>query len=288
MGKNIQNDRAAGLPYLKPGSLRNRMKNKVSRRTGYGGLLRCRTLLAFCLLAFLTLPGRVDCKAEKPPFMPGEKLVFEVKWLLIPAGEAVLRVLPVEKRGTVDCYHFVLNARTYSYIDPIFKVDDLIEGYADTGMQRSYFYSKQNRGTRKRQITVTFDWSAGEARYSSSGGKRKPISIPPGSFDPLSVFYSFRFYELRENLVIKAAVTDGKKSVIGHARVIRRETIQVAAGTYDTYLVEPDLEHIGGVFEKSPGAKLKIWVTADHRRMPVRVESKVIVGSFVAELISAE
>lgn len=262
--------------------------HQVSRRTGNRGLLRSLKLLAFCLLTVLTLPGRGDCKAAKPPFIPGEKLVFQVKWLLIPAGEAILRVLPVEKKNATDCYHFVLNARTYSYLDPIFKVDDLVEGYADTGMQRSYFYSKQNRGTRKRQITVTFDWTARKAQYSSSGGKRKPIGIQPGSFDPLSVFYAFRFHELRRNLVIEVAVTDGKKCVKGKARVIRRESIEVAAGTYDTYLVEPDLEHIGGVFEKSPNAKLKIWVTADHRRMPVRVESKVIVGSFVAELISAE
>jgi len=52
--------------------------------------------------------------------------------------------------------------------------------------------------------------------------------------------------------------------------------------------VEPDLQHIGGVFEKSKDAKLKIWVTADKRRIPVKVKSKVRVGSFVAELISAE
>jgi len=69
---------------------------------------------------------------------------------------------------------------------------------------------------------------------------------------------------------------------------VKREKIKVASGTYDTFLVEPDLQHIGGVFEKSKDAKLKIWVTADKRRIPVKIKSKVIVGSFVAELISAE
>ena len=57
---------------------------------------------------------------------------------------------------------------------------------------------------------------------------------------------------------------------------------------YDTYLVIPDLEHVGGVFEKSREAKVRIWVTADERRIPVRFESEVIVGSFIAELIAFE
>ena len=57
---------------------------------------------------------------------------------------------------------------------------------------------------------------------------------------------------------------------------------------YNAFLIEPDLKDVGGVFEKSKDAKIKIWVTADHRRIPVRFESKVVVGSFVAELVAAE
>jgi hypothetical protein len=52
--------------------------------------------------------------------------------------------------------------------------------------------------------------------------------------------------------------------------------------------VEPQLKHIGGVFKKSKDARLQIWVTTDKRHLPVRIKSKVIVGSFVAELVSFE
>jgi len=30
-----------------------------------------------------------------------------------------------------------------------------------------------------------------------------------------------------------------------------------------------------------------LWVTADKRRIPVKIKSKVVVGSFVGELVSA-
>jgi hypothetical protein len=43
---------------------------------------------------------------------------------------------------------------------------------------------------------------------------------------------------------------------------------------------------VGGVFEKSPDAKLQLWVSADYRRLPVKLKSKVIVGSFTGELQS--
>ena len=62
----------------------------------------------------------------------------------------------------------------------------------------------------------------------------------------------------------------------------------MASGLYDTYLVEPDLKQVGGVFKKKRDAKLQIWVSADKWRIPVRVKSQVAVGSFVAELISFE
>jgi len=83
-------------------------------------------------------------------------------------------------------------------------------------------------------------------------------------------------------------VTDGKKCVTGRAVVLDREQVEVAGTVYDTFKVTPELAHIGGVFEKSPKAKIHVWVTADHRRLPVKVASAVIVGRFTAELVAAE
>jgi hypothetical protein len=42
------------------------------------------------------------------------------------------------------------------------------------------------------------------------------------------------------------------------------------------------------VFKKSRNASLRIWVSADEKHIPVRISSKVVVGSFTAELIAPE
>ncbi len=92
----------------------------------------------------------------------------------------------------------------------------------------------------------------------------------------------------KEKFILQRPVTDGKKSVIGSGKVIKRETIKLKNGKYDTYLLEPDLKNLSGVFRKSKNATIKIWMTADKRKIPVKIKSKVVVGSFVGELVATE
>ena len=226
---------------------------------------------------------------QNSPFYPGEKLTYQLRWNFIPAGEASLEVHPITTINGVKAYHFVLTAKSNSFIDVFYKVRDRIDAYSDLDMTHSILYrKKQKEGGTKRNVVIDFDWDKKEAQYSNYKKKRKPISILPGSFDPLSVYYYTRYIDLGKNREIKRAVTDGKKCVIGIAKVIKREKIKIKIGTYDTYLLEPDLKHLRGVFEKSKNAKIKIWVSADKSQIPVKIKSKVIVGSFIGELISAK
>ena len=72
------------------------------------------------------------------------------------------------------------------------------------------------------------------------------------------------------------------------AEMIKREVIMLNGKSYDTFLFQPDLKHVEGVFSKSKDAKIYIWVTADERRIPLKIKSKIVVGSFTGELVSAE
>jgi len=245
-------------------------------------------LSIFLLTLLFLFISFAPCSSQEKriPFAPGEKLFFEVRWLFVPAAEGVLEILPMTTMDGAACYHFSMTSRTYEFVDIFYKVRDRIEGFTDEGMTHSLLYRKTQDGKRKRRVSVTFDWDKLQARYSNYDKKEEPVSILPGSFDPLSVFYAFRLFHLQEGQELNAPVTDGKKCILGKAKVIKREKIRVKDTGYDTFLVEPDLEQLGGVFEKSKDAKLQIWVTADGASIPVRVKSEVLVGSFVAELVS--
>lgn len=224
-----------------------------------------------------------------PPFTPGEKLVFELKWTLVSAGKATLEVLPMIRFKQSNAYHFRLTARTNKILDRLYKVRDRIDAYTDTQVARTlYFAQKQRERNYRKLASVNFFWDRSEAQYHDllKEKKRKPVPLMPGALDPLAVFYHARCLPLKEGMVMERPVTDGKKCVIGKATIIRRESVTVKAGTFDTFLMIPELKHIGGVFKKSENAKIEIWVTADRRKMPVKLRSEVAVGRFTAELIS--
>lgn len=245
-------------------------------------------LVFFSVLCF---NDNIEAGEKDIPFSPGEKLTFELRWGFIPAGEAVLHVLPFEKinGNGVDAYHFVITIRSNSFVDIFYKVRDRVDAYTDREITHSLLYKKnQQEGKSVRNVVVTFDWEKNEAQYSNFGEKLKPVSIKPGSFDPFSIMYYARLFDPEKNPIIKRPVTDGKKCVIGIGKVIKRETIKIGSRTYDTYLIEPELKHIGGVFRKSKNAKIVMWLTADNRRIPVKLKSKVVVGSFTGELVSIQ
>ena len=265
------------------------------------------TLILSVIITLMITTTHLQAAGSHRAFSPGEKLKFRLRWGIIPAGEALLEVLPIETIDGIESYHFVLTARTNAFIDAFYKYRSRIDAYADTGMTRSIRYRKKVEARKKiREVILSFDWEASEVQYHSvrkytaddtkAPGTRDRKSdvrirkyftpVLPGAFDPLSVFYYSRSIPLNENTRILRPVSDGKKCIIGAAKVKRREKLRLANGTYDTYLIEPNLKHLEGVFEKSKKAKIQLWVTNDERRIPVKLKSKIVIGSFTGELIS--
>jgi len=240
------------------------------------------------LLSIVLLP--VELVAEgRMPFHSGERLTYELRWGIIPAGEAVMEVMPMRNKDGQEVYHFQLTAKSNEFIDMFYKVRDYINAYTDKDVNHSLLYTKdQLEGKTRRDITVHFDWGRMLANYSNFNREERTVDLVPGVLDPLSAFYFVRLSDLVENTMIECPVTDGKKVVIGRAKIGTREIIETKYGKIDSFLVEPELQHIGGVFEKSPEARMLLWVSADEQKYLVRMKSKVVVGSFVADLIRVE
>ena len=213
--------------------------------------------VVFCLLLMplVLVSFAPSCESNSlsslHPFVPGEKLTYTLKWGKIPAGEATLEVLPIEVLDGEPVYHFVMTAKTNSFVDVFYKVRDRIEGYASLDLTRSVLYkTKQHEGDHKRDILVNFDWENQQAQYTDRGKTKDPITIVEGSLDPLSALYYTRMAEMRVNKDITRPVTDGKKNTVGVVKVLKREVVEVCDVTYETFLVEPDTKDIGGVFKK--------------------------------------
>ena len=61
------------------------------------------------------------------------------------------------------------------------------------------------------------------------------------------------------------------------------ETVKTSAGKFPCIVVEPQFRG-EGIFV-SKGKSLKVWLTDDEYKMPVKMESEVFIGSVSAELL---
>lgn len=259
------------------------------------GVLTCGVLLLFFC-------GGAQATTLLPPFHEGERLSFQIYWSFIPAAHVTLEVIPVFKGelGKIEqgehvppdkdavhgaAYHFILSAKTLPVVDLIYKYRERVDSYVAASIQHTLLYKKAQESRHPRDIVVLFDWQKGVAQYTNYSAAIDPIPIQPGTLDPLAALYYIRTQMLDDNFSLEQWVTDGKKLSRGKATFVQKEILSMQGKTYRAIKIEPDLRDVKGVFEKSPGAKLYIWLTDDERKLLLKVKSKVAVGSFVAELL---
>ncbi len=223
------------------------------------------------------------------PFRSGEKLHYTIHWGIFTVGSATMEYVGPVKRDGEDNWQVILTAKTNSFADAIFKVRDWNAVWVDKEFTRPLYYEKkQNEGSTHRDVVVTFDWEKNKAQYSDAGKSREPIDIEPGSWDPLGITYAVRALDLAGVTHLSLPSTDGKKSVKTEIAVSGPVKVKVPAGRFEALLLSPDTKDLGGVFKKSDKAGISLWLSNDSRHLPLRMASKVVVGSFVAEMTSIE
>jgi hypothetical protein len=235
-----------------------------------------------------TLTSTTDkAQDRKIPFQLGEKLKYAGKWGIIPAGEITLEVLPKAIINGVEAYHFVMTTKTNEAVDLIYKIRERQDSYVDTGITHSVYYKKKTESEHPRDENIAFDWDRQEATYTNFGQTKPPIHILPGSFDPLALFYVLRTHELKENSMIYIPLTDGNLNIEVRAIVGKRETIEIKGRLYDTVEITPNMQTLNEfdkVVKKGEHPQLKVWLTADEKRIPIKIRSKIGIISFDFEL----
>ncbi len=177
--------------------------------------LGIQTLATFLVFSSLfSLPYYVQ--ATNLSFSAGERLVYQARWLFVPAGQAELKVLPLRGAKAEKCYKFVLTSRTNSFVDVFYKVRQEIVSFAAADMYHSVLYTETGRGDEKKKVRVDFDWENNTAQYVNFGEKREPVSIKSGTFDPLAAFYAFRLKDLEPKKSVQIPITDGKEFFYSH------------------------------------------------------------------------
>ena len=220
--------------------------------------------------------------ARRPgPLRSGADLTFDVHYGVIHAGEAHLTIAGMESREGRRCYRLRSLAKSGGVFGKIYGVDDRIESSLDSAGLMSLGIEKQlHEGSYHQDQKIRFDYASLRARYS--GGDTLPIPGPVQ--DDLTTLYVTRCLELRENQTFYLETHSNRVTYPMQVRVYGRETIETDAGSFECFRVEPRVDR-GGIFKHS--GRMMVWLTTDESHTPVRMKSKLPVGSITADLTAA-
>jgi LysM repeat protein len=221
---------------------------------------------------------------ENHAFTVGEELTFAVQYGSITAGYATLKIPEITEIGGRPCFHIVAEAKTHPFFETFFKVRDRIESYFDVDYAMPWRYEKHLReGGYSADAFYLFDQRLGKIVEPD---KSHEEPIPIGSQDVMSCFYLARILPQDVGKSFTIPVTDDKmKNYELKVEVLSRERVSVLAGDFDCIVVRPLLT-FQGVFQQK--GEVLLWITDDARRIPVKIKSKIAIGSININLQDAE
>ena len=221
------------------------------------------------------------------PFAPGEQVTLKITYAKLLAGRATASVTAHELDGRA-LLRFVTTAKSQGFFAWLFRfrVDDRTHADWDPESGCSLGIEKRLReGKAQRDQRVRIDPRSGQAEVEDAKIAEKRIALEPCSLDVLSALYVVRMRGVPESGRLELPVFDnGKRFTLG-VTLVGREQLDLPAPfgkKTPTLVIEPMLLEGTGLFVKE--GRLKIWLTDDARRVPVRMRSKVAIGSVSADL----
>lgn len=227
-------------------------------------------------------------------FTTGEKLTFELNYGFVTAGYAYMQIAPnYQVVNGRECYDISIEVISTKSFDWVYKVRDRYVCYLDkSGLFPWRFEQHIREGNYSRDFEAIFDQENHKVKtYTGEKDPKKfegEFDIPEYVQDAVSAFYYSRTFNYSNlNIGDKMKLQNFYKDKTYPLDVIYhgRETIDVPAGEFKCIKVEPLVQE-GGLF-KSEG-EIIIWMTDDDRKVPVRVKTKVLVGSITVELTEYE
>jgi hypothetical protein len=236
----------------------------------------------------LFLAGRSSAATDATalPFGPGERVEMRVRYAGLLAGRASLAVEP----GEGASLRFVSVAKSQGFFAWLFRfrVDDRTVAEWDPATSCSLRIEKHLReGGAARDQVVRIDPDRGRAEVEDRKVPQRVFSLEPCVLDVLSAFFVTRAHGVDDREPLKLPVFDNGKSYVLEVRLVGRERLDLPeplGRKVSTIVVEPLLAEGTGLFVKK--GRLTLWLTDDERRVPVRLRSKVAIGSVSADLES--
>jgi hypothetical protein len=206
----------------------------------------------------------------------------------VDAGEATFSVKLSEYKGKPAWYHTGVGT-TFEKYDWIYKVRDKFESYSDTATLRPYRFTRDSKeGGSFIYEDAVFNFHNNKAYTyvkKKKEGKVDSCAITNCSIDVMTAIYYARnmdFSKCKPNDTIPLQLYLENKNYPVYIRYLGKEVFNLeGVGKFNCIKFRPLLIE-GTIF--SGGEKMDVWVTDDKNKIPLYVETPILVGKIKVKL----
>jgi len=213
-----------------------------------------------------------DPSGRPTTLLVGERLEYDVKFGKLRVGRGSMEVRETTDVRGREAWHTVFAIRGGI---PFFRVDDRLESWIDTRSFTSLRFAqqtKEGRYHRERHIELFPERAA--MLEQGEGAREEPTVEQP--LDEGALLYYLRTLPLNvgDRYSLDRYFRPDRNPVL--LEVVRRERIQVPAGTFETIVIRPTIKS-SGIF--SENGRAEVWLTDDERHLMVQMTAKLSFGT---------
>lgn len=213
------------------------------------------------------------------PFAVGEQLNFNFYLANSPqpVGTSTFQVRARSTYFGRDGLLLAFRGQTTGAVQRLFSANDQINSYVDPSTLIP-FRTELNlqEGKRRTNETLTIDQERGVAVISDKGTR---IEIPVGTHDLISVFYALRSFNLTPPRRTAVSLLVNNRPLTLFITALKRETIELGAQKVSAIQLSLTTDD-----PQSDRYALRLWVSDDRRRLPLRITANTQLGAVRADL----
>lgn len=223
------------------------------------------------------------CGIKNTTTQNGEEISYTVFYALagahVNAGSATFSN-KIEKLNGRTVFHTVGVGGSNARYDWIYKVRDRYESYIDTlTMQPLKFFRDVSEGATKKTEAVNFNRTANTATTETGSYK-----VPPCVQDVLSTIYyarniDFDKYSKNDKIPFQMFLENEVHEL--YIRYLGKEEVKTKYGKF-TSIKFKVLLIPGTIF--TGGEDMTVWVSDDQNHIPLRIVSKILIGSIKVDM----
>jgi len=213
-----------------------------------------------------------------------ETMHYSVSWSGgVKIGDIYLAIRKPEKKNA----GYVIDARVKDYgtLSVFYPVDDHFRCFVDGAMKLPIRYEvKQKEGLSGRKTTrlTLYDQKNHTARYQKNQNNPSTFQVGGQVYNEFASFVITRALAFIGKVEILVPTFADEKRHEVKVAVTDRSVRRTVFGRIKTLKVQPQMK-FKGLYEKSGNTTL--WLTDDRCRVPVEIQSRIVIGSLVAELV---